>query len=128
MARLVWGEDGEAAVADVEELDALLDRLTGEAEAGEPFIVELEVDDGATLSMGLGRPLSVVNFVSSSLDPPYFQSVGGDGNDEAPVFYYRGEWSEFAPESAIPTEQARAAMRRFFQTRTLPDNLVWEET
>jgi hypothetical protein len=128
MAKVVWGEDGEAVVAGVDELDELLDRLAREAESGDPFVVELVADDGATLSMGLGRPLSVVDYVSASLDPPYFQSVGQDGHDEPLVFYYRGEWSEFAPESAIPTEQARAALRRFIESQSLPDNINWEET
>lgn len=128
MAKLIWGEDGEAAVGSAEELDALLDRLTGEAESSEPFIVELVGDGGAALSMGIGRPLSVVNYVSASFDPPYFQSVGHAGNEDELVFLYRGEWSEFPPQSAVPTEHARDALRRFLETEMRPDSIAWGET
>lgn len=127
MAKVVWGDDSEAVVADGVELEELLDRLTQEAEGGEPFIVELVADDGATLSIGLGRSLSVANYVSASLDPPYFQSLGQESEDEPLAFSYRGERSEFAPESAIPIEQARAATRRFIESQSLPDNVDWEE-
>lgn len=128
MAELVWGESDEAVVTDADELDALLDRLTREAESGEPFIVELVAGDGASLSMGLGRPLSVLNYVPASLDPPYLQSLGQGDSEEPLVFRYRGEWSEFAPESAVPTERARAALQQFLNTESVPDSIDWEET
>jgi hypothetical protein len=127
MTKLIWGEGEEAAVVDVDELDALLDRLTLEAEHGRPFIAELVADDGSTLSIGLGRPLTVVNYVPASLDPPYFQSMGRNGSDDALVFLYGGEWSEYPPRSAVPMEQARRAMRQFFKTQSLPDAVEWEE-
>jgi hypothetical protein len=61
------------------------------------------------------------------LDPPCFQSAGHDGNEDELVFFYRGEWSEFPPESAVPTEEARAALRRFLETEALPDNITGQE-
>lgn len=128
MARLVWGTSGQAGVSSVEDLDRLLDRLTRDAKNTEPFIVELVADDGSTLSIGLGRELSVVNYVSASLDPPYLQSVGDGDNQEDLVFYYRSDWSEFALDSAVPAARAKAALRRFFETAELPDNIDWKET
>lgn len=85
-------------------------------------------DNGATLSIGLGQPLSVVNFVPASLDPPYMQSAGGDSSADEPAFYYRGDYSEFPPESGIPIAQARECLRLYLRTGELPDNIAWQET
>jgi immunity protein Imm1 of predicted polymorphic toxin system len=40
---------------------------------------------------------------------------------------YRGDWSEFPPESGLPVDDAHAALRQFFETEALPDNLTWRE-
>lgn len=127
MASLIWGEDESAMVRDAEELDALLDRLTREAEQGEPFVVELVGDAGASLSVGIGRPMSVANYVSASLEPPYLQSVGSSSEVDEISFHYQGAWSEYPSRCAIPVEQARAALRRFLNAEAAPDNIVWEE-
>jgi hypothetical protein len=127
MPKLIWAEDREAAVEDVAELDAILDRLTVLAGNGQPFIVELVTDDGSTMSMGLGLPQSVLSYLPGSLNPPYMESFAGAG-DEALAFYYRGELSEFSPETAIPVEQARDALRYFLKTQLLSDNVNWRET
>jgi hypothetical protein len=123
--RLEWDRNSEADVSTLTELDALVDRLE-ESAVGEPFLVELVAPDGASLSVGLGRPTTVVNYTSGSLDPPYFQSLGDQGDDEL-VFWYRGEWSEFPPESAVPRDVGREALRRFFTEGHRPENVVWRE-
>lgn len=128
MATVIWGESNEAHVLSVSALDRLLDELTGQAEQDKPFIVELVADNGATLSIGLGQPLSVMNFVPASLDPPYMQSANANAGADELAFYYKGDYSEFPPESGIPVDQAREGLRRFFVTGELPDNITWEET
>jgi hypothetical protein len=127
--KLQWGEQGSSTIGSVEELDELLDRLTIEAEQREPFIVELTAENGATLSAGLGRAESVVDYVPSSLDPPYFQSVGtkDSNSDETIMFRYQGDWSEFPRRSAVAVNEARNALRQFLRTGTLPSNLDWKE-
>jgi len=128
MAVVIWGEGEEARISSVAKLDELLDELSRQAESEKPFIVELVADNGATLSIGLGQPLSVANFVPASLDPPYMQSLGGDSSTDELVFYYQGDYSEFPPESAIPTQQARECLRQFLATGELPNNIAWQET
>jgi hypothetical protein len=122
---LEWGENGAADVATVAEMDELLDRLAAQS-AERPIVVELVSPDGATVSIGLGRPVTIVNYVGPSLDPPYFQSVG-EASDEEIVFFYRGEWSEYPPESAVPADVGRQALREFFTTGELPRGVRWEE-
>ena len=128
MATVIWGEGDKARVSSVAELDHLLDELGRQAEQEKPFIVELVAESGATLSIGLGQPLSVVNFVPASLDPPYLQSAGGDSSADELAFCYQGDYSEFPPESAIPIAQARECLRLFLRTGELSNNIAWEET
>lgn len=48
------------------ELDPALDELEATA-SDDPFVVELFRDDGASLSLGLGRSLTVLDYVPSGL-------------------------------------------------------------
>lgn len=123
---LVWGQS-EVAVPSLQELDALLDRLDAEAERDTPFMVTLAREDGSTLSIGLGRPESTASYVGADGDPPYYMSRGDLGRDDPIEFFSGGEMTEFAPESAVPAEAAREALRVFYETGDLSPNLDWEE-
>jgi Immunity protein Imm1 len=123
---LNWAQS-EVAVGSVQELDALLDRLTIEAENDRPFMVALAREDRSSLSIGLGRDESVASYVSGSWDPPYYISRGDPGRAEPIAFHYSGEMTEFPPWSAIPVEDAREAMRHFFTTGELWPELDWAE-
>ena len=123
---LTW-DGNEVAIGSAAELDALLDRLTAEAESTTPFMVTVARPDGATLSIGLGRADSVASYVSGSLDPPYFTSRG-DGERSDPVeFLSGGEMTEFPPASAVPTAAAREALRVFLRTGELWPAVDWDE-
>ena len=71
MAEIAWGDSSsEAAVVSAGEVrDKLieLDRLA----AVRPFIVDVTIDNGDTISIALGREVSVLNFISASKKPPY---------------------------------------------------------
>jgi Immunity protein Imm1 len=123
---LNWAQS-EVAVGSVQELDALLDRLTVEAQNDRPFMVALAREDGSTLSIGLGSDESVASSVSGSWDPPYYISRGDPGRAEPIAFHYSGEMTEFPPWSAIPVEDAREAMRHFFTTGELSPKVDWVE-
>jgi Immunity protein Imm1 len=126
--RLRWTPDGDATeVATVEALDALLDRLSAEAARGRPLMVELTASNGDLLSMGLGRPKSVLSYTPASLDPPYFASHGHQASDQLLVYDYAGEPTEFPVRQAVPISAAREGFRRFFVTGTLPDTIEWED-
>lgn len=112
-------------VTSLQELDDLLDRLEEEAERGDPLIVGLEMPNGASLSLGLGRSESVLNYVDSP-DPPYYSSLGDEGAEGSIVFYLDGHWTELPRSAAIPIEDAREAMRRFFETGKRPENVRWQ--
>jgi hypothetical protein len=127
MATTLEWENHEVPVGSVDELDRLLDRLTEEARAGEPFIVTLGRDDDSSLSIGLGRPLSVASYISPGLGPPHFLSRGNGTHDGPIEFVFSGEITEYPPESAVPADTARRALRVFFETGELSPELDWEE-
>jgi len=123
---LEWG-DHVVPITSVEELDALVDQLTAQAEATRPFIVTLGQEDDSSLSIGLGRPLSVASSISAGLGPPHYLSRGDEANDEPIEFVFSGEASEYPPESVISVEAARRALRTFFETGDLTGEIAWEE-
>jgi hypothetical protein len=126
--RLEWDEGRVVHLHDGEELEAWIDTLSAEARRGTPFLAELVHEDGSSLSIGLGHSLSVLNYVRGSGDPPYLQSRGMPTPSRAPLaFLYRGDVSEFPPESLVPTDAARAALRLFFERGVLSDDIEWEE-
>jgi hypothetical protein len=125
---LAWGTDGSAAVETVEELDRELDKLTREAERDDPFVAELVSPEHGTLSIGLGRPETVLSYVPASQDPPYYASRGAGGTDGYVEFFFQGSLSEYPRESAVPIDVGREAMRRFFERpHALPANVEWQE-
>jgi hypothetical protein len=123
--KLSWAADESVAVTSVAELDERLDELDRQARADQPLVAGIERPDGAALSIGLGRDRSVLNYMSSP-DTPYYTSHDPEsGEDGTVVFYYYGHWSEYSADAAVPMEDARAAVRRFFETGERPENLDW---
>ena len=71
---------------------------------GRPLFVS---DDGTALDFTPPWPVSVLNFVSANLNPPYYSSVGDTQIPGLFVFYFGGQWSEFeAARHAIPLAAA----------------------
>lgn len=124
---LIWGTEGTADVANVAELDEQLDQLTSEAER-KPLIVELISPDHGSLGIGLGRPETIVSYVSASGDPPYYASRGDADAAGFIDFMFQGSYSEYPRNSAVPIDVGREAMRRFFERpHALPGNIEWQE-
>jgi len=126
--RLEWGETNARDVESITDLDVALDTLAVEMRA-EPAMVELFAADSSSLSIGLGRPWSVISYIGPTGDPPYFHSVAVDPvTEEDPVvFLFRGQYSDFPPQSCVLTDVAREAARLFFRTGKRPTNVTWEE-
>jgi hypothetical protein len=126
--RVVWGRDRAQEVDSPAGLDALLDKIATESELEEkPRLVSVNLPDGTSLAVGLGRDESVLNFVSASADPPYFTSKGTNSRDDKVVhFYYQDSWTEFPVKNLITISQAREAVRLFAKDGRRPQNVEWE--
>lgn len=133
---LSWGPPGgvdpapteREAVADVDALDAELDRLEEIGRGAEPFVVELADPDAGTVGIIVGRDWSAATHERADGAPPYLISVGDPALGPDPlVFFHSGEWTEFPGEAAIPIATAREALRSFVRDREVPSNLTWDE-
>jgi hypothetical protein len=58
--------------------------------------------------------------MSTSQDPPDFNSVGNDENGPDLIFSYRGYWTDSPARFSIPVEDAREAVMRFVSGEFLP--------
>ena len=124
-ATLSWAENASVSVHSLQELDQRLDELHRQAREEQGLIAGIERPDGTALSIGLGRDRSVLNYMSS-LDPPYFTSYDPESDQEGTVvFYYYGQWSEFSADAAVPMDDAREAVRRFYENGERPENIDW---
>jgi len=134
-ADVLYADNGAIHVDTIEQLDALLNRCHLEAQKTEPFLVEIMLSTGDALTIGLGRDLSLLSYVSSSGEPPYFVSVGDSvpdddvvlGDDDVVVFYFCGTYTELPCFTLIPMELAREGARYFFQHASLPSFINWIE-
>jgi hypothetical protein len=93
-AKITWRSDNAGlVVTSDDELRYVLSEAGHDA-ARQPLIAEVTLDDGESLSIGLGREVSVLSYVGASKNPPYFSSQGSprvkDG--EGVVFFYYGHW------------------------------------
>ena len=128
MWKVEWRDDSKHVVATTEELESLLDRLHLEHEDAEPILAVIESQiNGDSLAIGLGRPLSVLNFVRGSGDPPYLTSLGTSDEEKTMEFDFMGQISEFPIRNAVPTDTAREAVHEFVKTGGLPRTVRWEE-
>ena len=129
MAVVEWGVEQREEVRTVAELDALLERLAGEARAaGMPQDVQLTVDGAGTLGMVVGDDRSLLNHIPDNLDPPYMVSVGNEASDEAFVFYVAGDhYSDVPRRHTILPADGWAAMRYFLTTGELSPEVEWEQ-
>lgn len=128
MFKARWAEKPEVGIGTVEELDRLFDQLQQE-NIPSPVLVTVELpSSGDSLSIGLGRAESVLNFVSGSGNPPYWSSVGEHEEDEAVDFNFMGELSEIPLRHLIPLDLARQAVRDFVRTGKLSQKVKWEES
>ncbi|UWZ58376.1 hypothetical protein Daura_20655 [Dactylosporangium aurantiacum] len=128
-AKITWrsGEAGVVVTCDDELRQALAD-VERDA-AREPLIAEVTLDGGDSLSIGLGREVSVLSYVAASGNPPYFSSQGSSRvrDGKGVVFYYYGHWSEFPASAAVPIEDAVQAVRYFCRYGGLSPQLQWVE-
>lgn len=128
MLKVQWDSNSERQVDSVEQLDVLLDKLDEQHNGKNAIMVTVElVDSGDTLTIGVGRNLSVLSMVPGSGDPPYYSSVGDENSNGLVTFLYMEEPTEFPLRKCIPRELARQAMQHFAATGERSDQVKWEE-
>ena len=81
--------------------------------------------NGPTLTIGIGRPRTVMCF-EASLDPPYFVSKGDPTCAGIMEFMYGGELTEYGEENAVSFDSARPALIEFLESGERPACVDWE--
>ena len=122
---IYWRNKKTFEVNSVEELDARLDNLLKESNQEQPDMATLETEAG-TLVIGLGKH-SVLSYNSPEDKPPYYVSVGDQTKQGITTFSYDGEATEMHNRNLIGLHEAREAVRDFFRSGKLPQNVKWEE-
>ena len=127
MIKASWAEEQDVSLSTVSELDRLLGQIHEDHEDS-PVLVSIELSSsGDSLTIGLGRAESVLNYVSRSGDPHYWSSVGKRQESAATAFNFMGQLSEIPNRHLIPIDIARQAIRDFVQTGKLPRSVEWEQ-
>lgn len=111
-------------VASLDDVECLLDSIHRETFLGEAPLVTVERQlGGNSLTIGLGRDVSILSYIPGDSNPPYLVSVGELQGDEVIVFRFMGDWSEFPLKNGLPIAVARAAMRYFCRTGKLSESV-----
>jgi hypothetical protein len=107
-------------------LDVVLDELDAEFRAEEePTLVTVAESPERRIAIAVGGDESVVSYTDEA--DGYYLSNNGKPDDGNTVRFSIGNTvSEFSTNNLVSTTDAREAVRRFFATRSRPDNIEWE--
>jgi hypothetical protein len=127
-ASVSWDVSEVRAVRTAEELDELLDELHQQY-VQNPSRVSIQHSGGATLSVGLGRDVSVLDYIGPAPEwPPYYISRGDlTPADEEVDWMYCEQHTPCLCGDLVPLEVAREAARVFFESGRLARAVSWEQ-
>lgn len=108
---------GAISVESPAELCALLQRIADSCPR--PLIACVIRSDGDQLCIGLGRPVSHLNYIPADNDPPYYEVVGAESDGEV-CFDYAGEPTYYATRNTVPLAVALKVASEFAQAKGLP--------
>jgi Protein kinase domain/Immunity protein Imm1 len=114
-------------VTTVKELDLVLDGFNRQAKADRPFIAEIVISSGETLTIALGRDLSHVRYIGASGDFSCYASLGNSNQEGTVVFDCFDKRTEYPLSTLIPMQTAREIARYFCRTRRLANSVTWLE-
>lgn len=117
---------GSVAVACPKELADLFDRIAAQCDPNSPQLVIVE-NEGGALSIGIGGPVSTLNHVLPTSDPPYMVSLGDPDADGVVDFFYCGHHTQMHSRNTIQNELARAVALEYAESGKLSSRVIWEE-
>jgi len=114
-------------VDDSGKLREILDQL----QQREPFILELEGDNGYRLTIGIGGPVSCIQHSSSDGEPPYMVAVIKDAQQRPEpkhcIFLCGGQGTEIRGDQCVPFSVLKSVASRFLETGARSDDVDWIE-
>jgi hypothetical protein len=123
------GRDEPRQIADVDDLDALLDALAARAELSGPLVVGIYRQDGEHwlgMDLGIGHPERSFLFATGD-DGGYGCEQGVEPWPADIVFDYGGTPTDYHPEETrVRPATARQAARELVASGQLPSSVRWE--
>jgi hypothetical protein len=112
-------------VVDSRQLRDIFDQL----QQRDPFILELQGDNGYRLIVGIGGPISCIQHSSSDGEPPYLVAVMKDGQYRTEltdcVFLCGGQATEIRGSQCVPFSVLQSVASHFLETGTRSDEVDW---
>ncbi|HWB05277.1 MAG TPA: Imm1 family immunity protein [Verrucomicrobiales bacterium] len=123
----VLNVDGvEVPVDSSATLDAVILKLHNDNQNG-PKLIQLVAQSGATMSLGVGAPVSILHYISPEGWPAY-TACGTDPEALGTLsFTLCGELTELPAAFGVPFETAKAGFLDFFNRSERPDCFEWSE-
>jgi hypothetical protein len=114
-------------VDSAEKLRDILDQL----QLRDPFILELGGDNGYRLTVGVGGPVSCIQFASSDGEPPYLVAVAKTREpsiDAASYVFLCGDQDTEIPNNhCVPFNVLRSVASHFIDTGERSQEVDWVE-
>jgi hypothetical protein len=122
-----WTLDNEVERFEIVDADQLRQHLLllHEHARERPEIVTLNAPDGSCLAIGLGRNLSVMNYIAPG-GWPARHVVGHQETDGLLQYRCFGQHSEIPSRNAVPIDNAIDAAVELFSSGQLTEHLRWE--
>jgi Immunity protein Imm1 len=121
-----WGQNDVAVVDSPDAFNDLITRLQVESNR-HPTMIDVIAGDGRSLTLGLGRDMTIVSLAGPEGSPPYYASVGNENAKGDITFDYHGEMTEFPLHHAVSFLAARKAALQFLSESGLPNAVRWKE-
>jgi len=97
----------------------------------EPFILELEGDNGYRLTIGIGGPVSCIQHSSNDGEPPYMVAVMREAQQRSEpkdrVFLCGGQATEIRGNQCVPFSVLQSVASCFLETGARSDHVDWIE-
>ncbi len=117
-------EENRFEIPNAEKLRQYLHEFHQHAQQ-KPVIVTLNAPDKSCLAIGLGRDLSVLNYIAPG-GWPALHVVGDEANDGVIDYMCFGQFSQIPARNTIPIDRAIEAAVEFFNSGKLAEALQWE--
>jgi len=111
----------------VNELRIALDQL----QQRPPFMLELQAENGFTLTVGIGGPVSCIQYASTEGEPPYFVAMEKSAHlKRKPVihaFLCGNQNAEISDARCVPFTILRSVAAYFIETGARSPEVDWVE-
>ena len=125
--KATWSEDEETRdlpVSDWTELRPIVEAIQ---RRGSGSLLQLWIEgQGAELGVGIGKPRAVFTY-QSSLNPPYYVSLGDPDAQGIETFWYGGECTEYLARNLVSTDLIIPTIDAFLRAPSRPNTVEWEK-